>query len=210
MKTVLKQPIICLVTDRTACLGRPLEELVACSVRAGVNLVQLREKELPTRDLYQLGSSLLKPVREGGAALVINDRADVALALGADGVHLGSNSLPIKEVRKLVGNEMLIGASIHSLEEALSAEQEGADYLVLGTIFETRSHPGARPAGLSLVTQVSAATSIPVVAIGGINCSNAYSVMKAGAQGVAVITAILSAERAQAATRDLLIECSRQ
>ncbi len=197
-------PILCLVTDRTACLGRPLERVVAAAVGAGVNLVQLRERDLPARQLLDLGRSLLEPVRRGGAALVVNDRVDVALALGADGVQLGGGSLPVREARRLVGDGMLVGCSAHSLEDALRAEGEGADYLVLGTIFETRSHPGLQPAGLDLVARVAGAVRIPVVAIGGIREGNAGSVMAAGARGVAVITAIQSADEIGVATRSLL------
>ncbi len=204
MDNRLQPPILCLVTDRTACCGRSLEESVAQAVGAGARLVQLREKDLSARELLRLGTSLLGPVREGGAALVVNDRVDVALALGADGVHLGRGSLPVGKVRRLVGGQMLVGVSAHSLEDALQAEHEGADYVVVGTIFESRSHPGLKPAGLGLVSRVAGAVRIPVVAIGGIDEANAPSVVSAGAQGVAVISAILSAADVAAATRGLL------
>jgi len=200
----LQAPILCLVTDRTACRSRSLEESIAQAVGAGVRLVQLREKDLSARELLQLGGSLLGPVRKGGAALVVNDRVDVALALGADGVHLGGGSLPVGATRRLVGSQMLVGVSAHSLEDAIRAEQEGANYVMLGTIFESRSHPGLKPAGLGLVSRVAGAVRIPVVAIGGINEMNAPSVVSAGAQGVAVISAILSAVDVAAATRGLL------
>ncbi|MHB0871521.1 MAG: thiamine phosphate synthase [Chloroflexota bacterium] len=200
----LHPPILCLVTDRTACLGRPLDQVVVSAVEAGVRLVQLRERDLSARQLLDLGRTLLEPVRRCGAVLVVNDRVDVAMALGADGVHLGGGSLPVREVRRLAGDWMLVGCSAHSLEDALKAEGEGADYLVLGTIFETRSHPGLKPAGLDLVARVSSAVRIPVVAIGGIKEDNAASVIAAGARGVAVITAIQSAEDAAGATQRLL------
>lgn len=167
-------------------------------------MVQLREKDLSARELFQLGRRLLGPVREAGAALVVNDRVDVAMALGADGAHLGGGSLSVREARQLLGGEKLVGVSVHSQEEALRAEGEGADYLVLGTVFETRSHPGLKPGGLDLVSRVTAAVRVPVVAIGGINHRNAPSVMEAGARGVAVITAILSAPDVAGATRELL------
>lgn len=197
-------PILCLVTDRTACLGRPLEQVAADAVEAGVSLVQLREKDLSARQLLELGRSLRGAVRVRGGSLVVNDRVDVALAIEAEGVHLGGGSLPVREVRRLVGDRMLVGASVHSLEEALRAEGEGADYLLLGTIFETRSHPGLRPAGLELVSRVARAVTIPVVAIGGIKADNAAAVIGAGAQGVAVLTAIQSAVDVAAATRGLV------
>ncbi len=202
-RVALKSPILCLVTDRTACAGRPLHSVVAVAVAAGVRLVQLREKDLSARELLGTGERLLEPVHEGGGLLVVNDRLDVALALGADGVHLGSNSLPVEVARRVVGDRMLIGVSVHAVEEAVRAEREGADYLFLGTIFETRSHPGTPPAGVELISRVTAAVRLPVVAIGGINSTNAGSVMSAGASGAAVITAIQSAPDVEAATRAL-------
>lgn len=203
-RLALIPPILCLVTDRTACASRPLDGVIATAVAAGVRLVQLREKDLSARELLRIGETLLEPVRKGGGMLVVNDRLDVALALGADGVHLGSNSLPVKATRRVVGDSMLIGVSVHSAEEAVRAEREGADYLVLGTIFETRSHPGTPPAGLRVVSEVTAAVRLPVVAIGGINATNVGSVIGAGASGVAVITAIQSAQDVEAATGTLL------
>ena len=200
----LQSPILCLVTDPEACLGRPIDRVVAAAVGAGAGIVQLRQKGLAARELLRLGESLLGTIRAHGAALVVNDRIDVALVLGADGVHLGGGSLPVADARRLVGASMLLGVSVHSLEEALQAEREGASYLVLGTIFETRSHPGMKPAGLALVTRVAGAVRIPVVAIGGITVDNAASVIGAGASGVAVITAIQSAQDVAAATRSLL------
>jgi len=202
--TRLRTPILCMVTDPDACLGRPIERVVAEAVEAGVGMVQLRGKGMPARELFLLGRALLEPVRRGEALLVVNDRADVALALGADGVHLGGGSLPVGEVRRILGPGRLIGVSVHSVAEALDAERDGADYLVLGTIFETRSHPGLEPAGLGLVSRVARSVGIPVIAIGGIHAGNAASVMEAGARGVAVITAIQSAPDVGAATRALL------
>lgn len=200
----LRVPLLCLVTDRTACLGRPLENVVIEAVRAGVGMVQLREKNLPAMELLDLGKRLLGPVRAAGALLVVNDRIDVALALGADGVQLGRGSLPVREARRLLGDSALVGVSAHSLEEVVDAEAAGADYAVLGTIFETRSHPGSAGAGPVLVAEVTFSARIPIIAIGGITPANAGSVMSAGAAGVAVITAIQSASDVEAATRSLL------
>lgn len=197
-------PILCLVTDRSACHGRPLEPVVTMAVEAGVNLVQLREKDLPARELVDLGRRLAATVRRQGASLVVNDRVDVAMVLEADGVHLGWNGLPVPDVRRLIGPEMTIGVSVHSLEEAVRAEDEGADYVALGTIFETASHPGRAGAGTDLVAKVASSVRIPVIAIGGITAGNARSVMDAGASGVAVIRAIQSADDVAAATRALL------
>ncbi len=203
-RDALKPPILCLVTDRTACLGRPLEAVVADAVATGVGLVQLREKDLSARELLELGRKVLGPVREAGATLVVNGCVDVALSLGADGVHLGANSLPVREARRLLGGAALIGASAHCVEEVVRAEADGADYVVLGTIFATRSHPGKLGAGLGLVKEAASAVRLAVIAIGGITAANAGAVMAAGASGVAVITAIQSASDVTGATRSLL------
>ena len=122
--------------------------------------------------------------------LIINDRVDVALAVDADGVHLPSHSLPISVAKKL-GGQLLVGRSVHSVEEAAAAETEGADYLVLGTIYGTASHPGREGSGPELIELVKARVQTPVYAIGGINASNAREVMNAGAHGIAVIRSIL-------------------
>ncbi len=200
----LRLPALCLVTDRSACLGRPLEQVVAAAVEAGVGVVQLRERDLPARELFELGSRLKGPIHAAGALLVVNDRMDVAMAVGADGVHLGARSLTVAQARRLCGDAMLVGASAHSVQEALRAETEGADYVILGTIFETRSHPDVMPAGAKLVTEAAGALAIPVVAIGGVNAGNAPEVMAAGAAGVAVVTAIQSARDVAVATLELL------
>ncbi|HEX9017233.1 MAG TPA: thiamine phosphate synthase, partial [Chloroflexota bacterium] len=178
--------------------------MVAEAVGAGVSLVQLREKDLSARELVELGTRLLRPVRAAEAALVVNDRIDVALALGAEGVHLGAGSIPVAQARRLIGESGFVGMSVHSLDEAVRAERDGADYLVLGTIFDSRSHPGVHGAGPDLVRRVTSAVRIPVLAIGGITASNAGSVMEVGASGVAVITAIQSAPDVARATRALL------
>lgn len=196
-------PVVSLVTDRHSCLGRTLEGVVVEAVAAGVRLVQLREKDLSPRELLELGRRLIGPVRQGGALLVVNDRVDVALALGADGVQLGTMSLPVEVVRRLVGPRLLVGASVHSVGEAIAAERAGADYLQLGTIFATASHPGREPGGPALVAEVVGAVKIPVVAIGGIDADNAGQLMEVGASGVAVIRAIQSAPDAGMAARAL-------
>ena len=202
-KIALSTPILSLVTDRDACLGRPLEQVIGEAVRAGVGLVQLRGRGLTARSLLQIGLRLIAPIHEAGALLVVNDRVDVALAMGADGVHLGGGSLPVGVARRLLGPRMLLGASVHSHEEAVVAEREGADYLQLGTIFATASHPDLEPAGPALVERVAGAVRIPVVAIGGIDAGNVRQLMGVGASGAAVIRAIQSAPDVAAATRAL-------
>ena len=135
--------------------------------------------------------------------LIVNDRVDVALLTGADGVQLGETALDVSDVRQLVGPDMLIGRSVHSEVGAVDAECQGADFLVLGTVFETASHPDGRVGGLDLVKEVTTSVGIPVLGIGGITEANAASVMEAGASGAAVITAITMADDPKSAASDL-------
>jgi thiamine-phosphate diphosphorylase len=186
------EPCLMLISDRTRLRGRKLEEVVALAVEGGVNAVQLREKDLPTAGLYDMAMTL-RYVLRGQALFLLNDRVDVALAAGADGVHLPERSLPGKAVREIAGESCLIGRSVHSVEAALHAETDAADYVVAGPVFATASHPGQPPAGIELIRAVAEATRVPVIAIGGISESNVRDVIAAGAEGVAVISAIWDA-----------------
>ncbi|MCH9036694.1 MAG: thiamine phosphate synthase [Chloroflexi bacterium] len=192
-----------LVTDRSLCTETSLEDTVARAVEGGVEVVHLREKDLPPKELYQLAARLRK-VTLGRALLIINDRIDIALAISADGVHLPGDSVPTYVAKKLGADRLIVGRSVHSVEEALESEAEEADYVILGTIYKTASHPGLKPAGLGLVREVKAAVGLPVYAIGGIDASNAAEVMAAGADGIAVIRAILGAKDPRAAAQGLL------
>jgi thiamine-phosphate pyrophosphorylase len=180
-----------LVTDRTLTGGaNGLVEAVQAAVAGGVNAVQLREKDLTNEDLAELGRRLLEAIGEK-ALLLINDRAAVALAAGVDGVHGGEESLPVGAMRRATRGRLLVGRSVHSLEGALAAERAGAGYLVLGTIFPSRSHPGGETGGIERVREVCERVRVPVIAIGGVTAENAGDVIEAGAAGVAVISAIL-------------------
>lgn len=194
-----------LVTDRSLC-PKPedenLVEAVAAAVRGGVDVVHLREHDLPAGELLALALKL-RAVIGGGAALVVNDRLDVAVASQADGVQLGRGSLPVAVARKAFGPELVIGASVHGLDDALHAERDGADYLLLGTIYPSRSHPGFPGWGPALLREVTAKVSIPVIAIGGVQVANIPEVVAAGAQGAAVISAILTDLHPEAAARRL-------
>lgn len=165
-------------------------------------MVQLREKDMPPFELLRLARRLRR-ITSGRALLIVNDRVDVAMLAGADGVQLGESALDVPDVRSLVGPDMLIGRSVHSEVGAVDAECQGADFLVLGTVFETASHPEGQVGGLHLVREVTGAVALPVVGIGGITSGNATGVMEAGASGVAVITAITMAEDPQTATSEL-------
>ena len=190
-----------LITDRKAA-ARPLPEAVRLALEGGVRAVQLREKDLPVRDLLSLARELRKITGEFGAKLFINDRVDVAVAVGADGVHLGQQSMPASAVRSIVGKSMLIGVSAHTLEEARSAESESADFITFGPIFETPSKMqyGA-PVGLEALKTVRSDLLIPVYALGGIKSGNIIQVFKAGAKGIAMISAIFAAQDIQKAAQ---------
>ena len=198
-------PILCLVTDRHRCNGRRIEDVAEAAVGGGVGLVQLREKDLPAADLYTLALRL-KSVIQGRALLFVNDRVDVALAAGADGVQLGENALPLQSARQIAGSELLLGRSVHSVEGAVKAEAQGADILVLGTIFPTSSHPGGRAGGAELVREVAAAVGLPLLGIGGIEASNVGEVIAEGASGAAVMSAITMADDPAVASCALLRE----
>ena len=183
-----------LVTDRTLSLGRSTVEVVRAAIRGGVSCVQLREKGCSTREFMD-EARLLKALLAGtGVPLFINDRLDVALAVGADGVHLGQNDLAIADARRLVGNRMIIGISAESVADAVRAEAEGADYIGASPVFTTPTKTDtAPPLGLDGLRAIRRAVQLPLVAIGGINADNAAQVLRTGADGLAVVSAIVSA-----------------
>jgi len=191
-----------LVTDRT--LARDTRDLlrqVAAAIEGGVNAVQVREKDLPEAELLALTRRIVA-IAAGRAFVTVNGRPRVALAARAEGVHAGED-LPItRELKRRLRDRLLIGRSVHDLAGATAAAHDGAGYLVLGTIFPSRSHPGGETGGLARVREVAAAVALPVIAIGGITATTAGEVMRAGAAGVAVISAILGQPdpRAAAAT----------
>lgn len=193
------------VTDRSLTKGRPLEVVIEAALAGGAKAIQLREKDLSTRDLYQLAERLLPIVRERGASLLINDRVDLALALSIDGVHLSRTSLPPAEARALLGPARLIGVSCHSLEEAIEAERGRADFVVFGPLFPTPSKAAyGPPVGLTRLSEVRRQVRLPILGIGGIAVVNAASVMAAGADGVAIISAVMAADDPAEAVSTLL------
>lgn len=202
MATTLPWLCLCLVTDRRLGGEELLVSKVAQAVAGGVNVVQLREKDLPGRPLLNLATEL-RAVLSSSALLLINERADVAAAARADGVQLGEEALPTKEARKILGPGALIGRSVHSEQGAKLAEAEGADFLLVGTMYATSSHPGHEPAGPELIRRIAASCILPQLGIGGINEANLGPVLEAGAQGVAVISSILTAPDPEQAARGL-------
>ena len=189
---MLPDPCLCLVTDRRVGDESTLVERVAQAVAGGVDLVQLREKDLHGAQLLDLANRLRQAIGDR-ALLVVNERVDVAVALPADGAQLGEDAIPVPAARRILGPDMLIGRSVHSVEGAEQAVVDGADFLVVGTMFASRSHPGEEPAGPQLLRQIVERCSLPAIGIGGITSENCNQVIEAGAMGVAVITGILAA-----------------
>jgi len=198
----LPTPCLCLVTDRRLCGIDLLEEKVASAVSGGVDIVQLREKDLPAGELMQLAMKL-RSVTNGKALLVINDSLDVALAAKADGLHLPEDSIAVNDAKLIAPPWLLVSKAVHDSIGASVEANENADYLVLGTIFPTSSKPGVETGGLDRITAVTKLVDTPVLAIGGIDAYNAASVIEAGASGIAVITAILNASDPEKAARCL-------
>ena len=208
-RPAIPAPCLCVVTDRARTpAGADLVETVAAAVRGGANMAQLRDKDSPPRETLALARRLRDATR-GRALLIINDRADIAALSDADGVQLGENSIDAASARRLLGDGALIGRSVHSAEGAVRARDAGADYLILGTIFPSASHPGGATGGLELVKRVARSVDIPIFGIGGVDETNAADVIRAGAGGAAVIGAVASAPNpAEAASR--LIATMRQ
>jgi thiamine-phosphate pyrophosphorylase len=167
-----------------------LREIVTNALRGGVDVIQLRYKSAPALDLYTLGEQIRPVIKEFHARLLINDRLDVALALQTDGVHLAGKSLPVGAARSVVGDNFLLGFSVHSVEDAKRAAEQGASYVTFGHVFPTNSKPGLPPRGVEGLQEVVEAVSIPVLAIGGITAENIDRVLATGCAGVAVIGAI--------------------
>ena len=200
-----------LVTDRHQTGGRPLDQVVEEALAGGVRAVQLREKDLPARAFLQLAEKMRLLTARYGARLLINDRLDVCLAVGADGVHLRADSLPVPVARKILGLDRLIGQSAHSVSEVIEAEREGADFVVLGPIYDTPSKRSmGRPLGLSAIRSAVSRVSIPVFAIGGIRSERILEVIRCGGQGVAVISALLQAPSPRKAAETALCELKSQ
>ena len=197
-------PALCLVTDRRRlAVDRHLEEVVERAVEGGATMVQLREKDLSAAEMLALACRL-REVTRGRALLFINDRVDVALACEADGVQLGEEGLPVDAARRASDGELLLGRSVHSIEGAVAAEAEGVDVVVVGTIFESQSHPGASAAGAGLLRRVSDRVSVPALAIGGVTAANVSTVIAAGASGAAVIGDIVASDDPERAARALV------
>lgn len=198
-------PPLYLVTDRVQAQGRPLPELLEQILPLGNVMVQLREKDLETRPLLELARHVQQVTEQFQVPLLINDRVDLALALKVQGVHLPSTSLPIAQVRRLLHADQILGCSVHSVEEAVQAEEKGADFAVLGPVYDTPSkREYGLPVGLKVLEEACHRCQMPIYGIGGITAARAKHVKRVGAKGVAVISAILHAECVQSATQKIL------
>jgi thiamine-phosphate pyrophosphorylase len=195
---------LCLIADAQAAGGKDLLFIIREASEAGASLIQLRGKILTTREFVAIASKAAEFLKPLGIPLVINDRVDIALACAADGVHIGQEDLPLPVVRRLLGNERYIGVSVNTISEAMAAEEEGADYLGAGPVFFTRSKEELRPIiGLDGLRAIRQNVKLPILAVGGINAENARSVIDSGADGIAVISAVLAATDIREATQAL-------
>ena len=193
-----------LVTDRALARGRPLADVVRAAVGGGVTCVQLREKEASAREFAAAARELLALLRPLGVPLIVNDRIDVALAAGADGVHVGQQDLSVADARRLGPPGWIVGVSAESVADAARAERDGADYVGASPVFATPTKADhAPPLGLAGLRALRAATKLPLVAIGGLHVGNARETIRAGADGLAVVSAIVAADDPRAAAAEL-------
>jgi thiamine-phosphate pyrophosphorylase len=193
-----------IATDRTLAGGRDLCSIVAAALRGGASAVQLRDKGATTRETLDLGSGLRALTRAHGALFIVNDRADLAVALDADGVHLGQDDLPVAIARRILGPDAIIGASTNLPEEARRAEEEGATYVGVGPAYPTSTKANTKALlGPQRIALVRAATRLPVVAVGGITAAGVPALREAGADGICVIGAVIAAPDPEVATREL-------
>lgn len=211
----MKRPIdwgLYLVCDRQMAYPRSILEVVGQAVQGGVTVVQLREKDSPTREFLQLARQLVGYLRPRGIPLIINDRPDIALACAADGVHLGQSDLPCREARLLLGPEAIIGLSLENMGQLKEAESLDVDYLAVSPLFPTETKADTAPAwGLDRLRALRGVTGKTLIAIGGINRTNAEAAIAAGADGIAVVSAICAAPDPGGAARELksLVERAR-
>jgi thiamine-phosphate pyrophosphorylase len=193
-----------LVTDSDLSRGRALLDIVRAAVDGGVTCVQMREKAVSSREYLERLSPVRELLRERGIPLFVNDRVDIALAVEADGVHLGQTDMPLSLARQIAGDRLIIGISCETAQDAIEAERGGADYVSVSPVFATPTKTDTAPAlGLDGVRAIRAAVRLPVVTIGGINAANAADLIRAGADGICVVSAIVAAPNPRAAAASL-------
>lgn len=202
-------PRLYLVTDRSRLDGRDFLSVVEDAIRGGATMVQLREKDCSSREFYELGLALRELTRRHRVSFWVNDRLDIALAVGADGLHIGQSDLPAAVARKLLPPGKLLGVSAKTVEQAIAAEQAGADCLGCGAVYPTNTKVITRTLALDELRRIKAAVKIPIVAIGGINADNLAPLMACGIDGVAVVSAIMASPQPGAAARAILAAVDR-
>lgn len=194
-----------LVTDRSLSLNRPIEEVVESAVKGGVTMVQLREKEISSKEFYQLAVKLKECLQPYRVPLIINDRLDIALAADTDGLHIGQSDLPYPIARKLLGKDKIIGLSVENMEDAKEANNWDVDYIGISPVFNTQTKTDtAQALGLEGIRNIMSISKHPSVGIGGINASNTKDIINAGANGIAIVSAIMSAANPQKAAEELI------
>ena len=192
------------MTDRELARGRTTLEIARAAIRGGVSCIQLREKTCSTREFIDEALAIRSLLARHGIPLIINDRVDVALAVKADGIHLGQKDMPCSMARQIIPESMIVGISVESLDDAIAAQKDGADYLGVSPIYSTPTKTDtAQPLGLEGLRSIRSEVDLPLVGIGGLNADNAEAVIHNGADGVAVVSAIVAADDPEAATRAL-------
>ena len=203
MKCDRKDLLVYAVTDRSWLAGAPLCDQIERAIEGGATFVQLREKDLDEEGFCEEALRVKELCRRYGVPFVINDNVDVALAVDADGIHVGQSDMEAGDVRKKLGADKIIGVSVHNVEQALCAQEQGADYLGVGAVFSTSSKDDAQQVSLEALHSICEAVDIPVVAIGGIGADNVMRLKDSGVCGVAVISAIFAQKDIEGATREL-------
>lgn len=192
------------VTDSRLSKGMAHGEVAAMAVKGGADVIQLRDKTMSKRELYLTALELRQITKDGGVGFIVNDSLEVALAAKADGVHLGQDDLPLEAARRITPKDFIIGISVNSAALARKAEDGGADYVALSPVFDTTTKEDVGPGkGLEVLKEIRAAVSLPIIAIGGIDKANVRSVLAAGADGIAVISAVVGQKDIEGAARDL-------
>ena len=192
MKNFNFQNKLYVITESMISRGRSNEEIVREAIKGGAGIIQLRKKESDKNKIKNEAIRLLKICRENNVLFIVNDYVDVALEIGADGVHLGQSDMPIKEAREICGDRLIIGLSTHSIEQAVKADMEGADYITIGPIYKTRAKDYT--IGINIIKEIINKIKKPLIAIGGINDNNIDSVLGQGVKSVAVISAVVSSD----------------